>query len=284
VYYNRYPANVEIYSDVCARQVVGRGGWVQYDVVATEPVKRAASILDKPGDDEVAADVNSVITGGGDAKVTPYAAYFVDTTGTHPDVQRCNDARAAAQAASAYFASLPPTRTIDEIVVGDDEDADLAVSGSEVINVQRLLMNGRVGRYYGCRRYASLVIRQADPGPLDPNITVVINVFDQLKIGDCAFIYNYMGVGNLEQIIINAVGTGKPVKFGQSGDTEVVVLAPDRAIKIQGARNLEEPTVVEPLYGRSIKMLGYLMANYGEYGDFHGIYCGVEADYSEPQS
>jgi hypothetical protein len=280
-YYNRYPIEILNLSDVCGRKIVGRGGDVYYDVVATEPVKRAASILDKPaGSYYEDAYVASVITGGGDAQVSPYSADFIDTTGTHPDVALCQSAKADALAASAYFASLPPTQTIEEIVVRADsggyyETQTLDVGVNEVINVQRLMVTGKVGQW-NCRRYASLDIGTSSP---DITNTLVINVFDQLRLGDCGGVWNYFG--DYDQVIINVVGPGKAVKLGQGANTDFAILAPERAVKVQGAQNFEEPTFVEPLWSRKLKMIAGVYANYFNYDD--NGWCGVYAEYSQPQ-
>jgi YVTN family beta-propeller protein len=276
----RYPVEIYAESDICTRKAVGRGGDVVYDIVATEPVKRAASLLDKPGYYYEDISVGSVLTGGGDAQVAPYAAYFVDTTGTHPEVAMCEDARADVLAASAYFASLPPTQTLEEIVLRADGGTystyqPLDVGAHEVINVQRLLISGKVGQY-GCRRYARIEV--GTTSPVDNN-TLVINVFDQFKLGDCGSLYNYFG--DYDQVIINVVGPGKAVKFGQGSDIEFVVLAPERSIKVQGAQNFEEPTYLEPLWGRKLKMIAGVYANTYQY-EWDG-YCGIYPDYAQPQ-
>ena len=279
-YYNRYPTYLTAESDICATKVSGRGGEITYDVIATEPVKRAAVLKDQPGYYGVYIYANSVITGGGSAIVSPYTAEFIDVTGTHPDVQRCRDAQQDALAASAHFASLPPTQTFDDIILRsktyDDAWMTLYANGPEVINVNNLILDGRQGQY-DCRRYAELVI---STNTSYVNTTVVINVFGKAFIGDCAYVSNYLY--DLANVIINVVGTGPAVKIAPDASSEVPILAPQRSVKVKGPRNLELPTFVEPIYANKLKLLGYVWAN-THYYRWYGGYCGVEADYSEPQ-
>jgi YVTN family beta-propeller protein len=278
-YYARYPTTFTTESDVCATKVNGRAGNVYYDVVATEPLKRAATILDKSGDYSEYANVyGSLMTGGGDAVVSDFTVnYFIDTSGNHPDVQLCRDAKTDAKAASAYFASLPPTQTIDELILRPDQysqTTELTVNGSEVVNVNTLIIDGKAGQW-GCRRYTELLVNDA---AYDPNTTVVINVFDKFKLGDCGYVTNY--VGGLEQVIINVVGSGSAVKVAPSAWSDVPILAPGRSVQVKGAKNFEEPTFVEPIWANKLKLLGYVCANTIWY-DGQG-YCGAYAEDAEP--
>jgi hypothetical protein len=76
------------------------------------------------------------------------------------------------------------------------------------------------------------------------------------------------------------VGPGSAVKVAPSAWTDVPILAPGRAVQVKGAKNFEEPTFVEPIWAKKLKMLGYVCANTIWY-DGQG-YCGTYADYAQP--
>lgn len=271
-YYRSHP--VGIFSDVCARTVKGVAGDIDLDLVATEPRRTAVSLRRSRGAYYEDPSVGGwVITGGGRAQIDPYFVWgSIDTSGTHPDVEKCQRSQAAAVVASRHFASLPARRTLPDVVVRDDEypieDHILDVREGGVFDIDNLTVAGRHG-YYTCETYGTLYV------DVDPEKSVVINVRKRLQLGQCGFIETWES--DIDNIVINVVGRGA-VKLGRASGMNVPLLAPERTVSVKGADNYEEPQWMEPTWVRKLGMVGYVYANLLEYRNrLDYQYCGVTA-------
>jgi DNA-binding beta-propeller fold protein YncE len=271
-----YPTEVHLYGDTCARKVTGIAGSAD-DIVATEGTRTAVSLRGMRGPYATEAYAFGIISGGGRIVLaSDVFPIFVDPSGDHPWVQRCRDAQATSLAASRYFASLPPTRVYDDIVIRGEAEHVLDVGSGGVIEVGNLTVAGRHG-YYTCDEYGRLSI-VGDP---DIEGDVIINVRNRLELGECGFIANETYFSDrLDHIVINAAGSGA-VKFGRASGTQVAILAPERAVSVRGSTNHEEPTFLEPLWARRLELIGYVEANRLEYGGTYGAsYCGVPGEFA----
>jgi hypothetical protein len=271
-YYRSHP--VGLYSDVCARTVKGVAGDIDLDLVATEPRRTAVSMRPSRGYYTEDPSVGGwVITGGGRAQIDPYFVWgMIDTTGTHPEVERCRQSQAAAVVASRTFASMPPRRKLPDVVVRDEgydfEDHVLDVREGGVFDIDNITVAGKHG-YYTCDIYGTLYL------DVDPEKSVVINVRKRLQLGQCGFIETYGA--DIDNVVINVVGRGG-LKMGRASGMNVPLLAPERTVSVKGADNYEEPQWMEPTWVKKLGMVGYVYANLLQYRYQNGqSYCGIDA-------
>jgi hypothetical protein len=136
-------------------------------------------------------------------------------------VAACRQAQDDALAASAFFASVPPSRVFGPTVVNRGDELDLTLAPNEVIQIDSLNLIGaahsRYSKFCGSGGGGVLAI---DGGP------GVVNV-GELGIGDCAAIFSFGG------IVVNVPGRGRAIRFG-SGVTGPELLAPGRTLVMGG--------------------------------------------------
>ena len=203
---------------------------------------------------EYAANVSRVITGGGKATYTtaPNSVGVIDTTGTNPRLGACAAALAAAPAASALLAGLPPTQTLGNIIVGQDQTYHIDAHGGAVVNIQSLtLVGGLTGgqfNHYG----GDLSI---DANPLD---NVVINVAGQLAVGSVALIERGSTSSSYPlTTVINVVGRGPVVLVGEGSSIFAPILAPGRAVRMDGKLSGAGVAYATAVWGRTVTLMNF---------------------------
>ena len=206
------------------------------------------------GSNRTAGDV---VTGGGRVQnATDYSTYIggvVDTSGTHPALGACNDARAAAVAASATFAAMAPAQTFGVVEVKRNEFRTLDIAGGTVVSIDKLILDGppirnTPGNYGPCLTgpdgYADLLINLTSPGD------VVLNI-GTLTIGSCGYLEKYA-----DGVLLNVPGKGRRVQIGSMASVDADILAPLRTINFGGSL-IDYPTMVGDLWGKTITSRGY---------------------------
>ena len=174
-----------------------------------------------------------------------------DTTGTHPKLARCTDAMDDALAASAYFASLPPTHVYGDVDVGPGEEVVIDAGGGPglaVIDIGSLRVRG------GPKDPVS-----GDCGPranlyFDGPENLVVNVRKTLEVGRCGQVSSF----DHPQAVINVPGRGAAVRIGGTAALPVAVLAPERNIKVRKTvESFEVSNYLGQLHGRMVTMAGF---------------------------
>jgi hypothetical protein len=205
--------------------------------------------------------VGSIATGGGAVKDLNtnseynYPLYvqdgIIDTSGTHPALGECAQAKTDTLAASQALAALPPTQTFGRIDVGRTEYFEIDATGGGVINIEALRLQGNVLNHYGgysskyCDESAASFYVHANAGD-----QVVLNI-GQLKIGNCA----WLDVGGTT--IVNLPGPGKKITVGvQAEGVYFPILAPERNIVITGSED-DNGTYVDLLWVKRALIKGY---------------------------
>lgn len=206
-----------------------------------------------------------LITGGGQIKGLVDVDGVIDTSGTNPEVARCRDALATMSQASAYFAALPPTRTLGNVHLGrrpSDYDGgdylELDLDPGEVVNIDSLVTEG-----FSFRRDAQGNRSCDENNPPEIYLSggpAVLNI-DQLALGNCTKVY----VDG--DILFNIPGPGRYVSIGY----EVYaynVLAPERTIKTVGT-DTDYFTIASFLWGKRVQSTGATIME----GSWVGLSC-----------
>jgi hypothetical protein len=105
-----------------------------------------------------------------------------------------------------------PTQVFDQIVIGPGEHFTISTSGNEVININRLVIDGKETLANFCVDYGSLEIDRSGTGD------VVVNVLDQFRISDCAYIETF--TRPLDAVLLNVPGRKPSIKIGPGSDLE----------------------------------------------------------------
>jgi hypothetical protein len=195
-----------------------------------------------------------LVTGGGSISGEEFGEVAGSTSATVSDarVGACNQAVSDAAAASAAFAALTPTQTLTKLTVDKGNTYELnAGAGTYVISIDDVVLKPL--KYMGGAEGSILNIN------LDATTdTVIINVKGKLAVGTACEI-NVVG-GDIEDVIINVIGTAPTVKIKPDAFVVPAILAPQRkylasgnafvsnvyaaGVKIKGAQ-LEEPLLCE---------------------------------------
>ena len=194
-----------------------------------------------------------VATAGGAVNVPPGLPFPIttDTTGTNPKLARCTDAMADALAASAYFASLPPTHVYGDVDVGPGDEVVIDAGGGPglaVIDIGTLRVVGgpQDPVSHDCGPRANLYF----DGPEN----LVVNVRKSLEVGRCGEVSSF----DHPQAVINVPGRGAAVRIGGTAALPVAVLAPERNIKVRKTvESFEVSNYLGQLHGRMVKIAGF---------------------------
>ena len=196
-----------------------------------------------------------LVTGGG-SLAGPATAYTVvppgviDTSGTNSNLAACRQAITDMTSASSTLAALPPTQTLQPIVLrGTDLSID-AVAGLNVINVDSIKLSRVVPRGSGS---SSAPIPSALKINLQPTTdSVIINVKKSLVVGrDCAI---DVTVGDVSKVIINLYGKKSSATIGRDAVVDPTVLVPTGAITV--AVDSVEAGGVGNLFGKNVTVNG----------------------------
>jgi hypothetical protein len=165
-----------------------------------------------------------VATGGGAIKGEIYVEVEgeIDTSGDHPFVPECEQGLIDVATGSATLAALPPTQNLGDLIISDGNSYDINVGSGEssVIEVSKLIIKPLVE--YGYPYGSTLTIH------LDGTNTVVINVTEKFAVGSACQII--VEGGDVEDAIINVVGTGPTVRIARGALVTTPILAPGRKL------------------------------------------------------
>jgi hypothetical protein len=195
-----------------------------------------------------------LVTGGGSVvgEFTPDDIDgTLDTTGLHPAVADCGQARIDALTASAEFAALPADRSFGPTTVAPFSDFEIIAAPGEVIHFDSLTLQGEYDADDPEMCDDQSVI-EVDGGP------AVINV-DRLTIGNC------VSVVSDAPIVFNVPGRGAQVRIGRGALFTMPILAPERVISAIGTLD-DQATNLGAMWGRQIKLRGLVFPSW----DFEG--------------
>jgi hypothetical protein len=232
VYYG-YPYFTQAYvqGNICTNRVNARGHiyyptYLGDDVLLLRGPGSWAAKIRKHGDRYgyggygVTADL--IATGGGHIRGEEnLSVYEVDTSGTHPGLDPCEQAIVDMESASAALAALTPTQDLGRINIRGEYVYIEAGPGVAVLQASRISV--RPIRYEGYPEPGWLYIEW---GP--ETEAVIINTSD-LRVGDGCQVYSD---GPQDKTIINVPGKGRKVYIEDLAFVEPPILAPQRPVRV----------------------------------------------------